>query len=116
MHKYFVYVCYSGCAGQLVVLLVRGRHFFHALVIKIPCLGNKITRVGNKITRVGNKIGRQFKVAFQDMRLMRVTLRASVLFDWESARESIVVYRFAKISHGVLKEEGIHIAVAPIYG
>ena len=47
---------------------------------------------------------------------MRVTLRASVLFDWESARESIVVYRFAKISQGVLKEEGIHIAVAPIYG
>ena len=84
--------------------------FFYALEIKFPCLGNKITRVGIKLG-CGN-----FKVAFQDMRLMRVTLRASVSFDWESDRESIVVYRFAKISQGVLKEKGIHIAVAPIYG
>lgn len=47
---------------------------------------------------------------------MMITLRASVSFDWESAWESIVVYRFAKISQGVLEEKGIHIAVGPIYG
>ena len=35
------------------------RFFFHALVIKIPTLGNKITRRGNKITRRGNKITRR---------------------------------------------------------